>query len=132
MSNQVMTHCASCGKVTLHIQPSTSHLLHFLLSLITAGFWAIIWGITAANNASQATCTVCGRMRGIFGLGKGGNPPPRVPERAAPSKELHAMAPPLVTPHPQPAKPPPQVMCGGCGNLIDATAKFCPSCGAKL
>lgn len=132
MSNQVMAQCAACGKATLHVQPSTSHLLHFFLSVITFGFWAIIWGITAANNASQATCTACGRMRGIFGLGKGGNPPPRAPERAATSEALQAPASPLGAPRASPTKPPPQVMCGGCGNLIDATARFCPSCGAKL
>ena len=42
MSNQVMMWCSNCQANTLHIQPSTSHVLHFLLSLITFGLWIIV------------------------------------------------------------------------------------------
>lgn len=31
----------------------TSHVLHLLLSVLTGGFWLIIWACCAAANASQ-------------------------------------------------------------------------------
>lgn len=66
-SNQVMSPCKVCGKSTMHLQPSTSHVLHLLLSILTMGFWVIAWFLVAQSNASQKTCTQCGSMRGLFG-----------------------------------------------------------------
>ena len=67
MSNQVMKKCSECRKPTIHIQPKTSHVLHLLLSLITVGIWVPVWLLIALNNSSQATCTACGTMTGLFG-----------------------------------------------------------------
>lgn len=67
MSSQTMKHCKKCGRATMHVQPSTSHVLHLLLSLITVGFWVIIWLLVAANNSSAAQCTECGKTKGVFG-----------------------------------------------------------------
>ena len=36
--------------VMLSKKPKTSHLLHLILSIITVGFWIIIWFIVALNN----------------------------------------------------------------------------------
>jgi hypothetical protein len=66
-TNQVMAYCKTCGKQTMHLQPATSHVLHFLMSLITMGFWIIAWFLIGQSNASQRTCSQCGTMRGLFG-----------------------------------------------------------------
>ncbi len=66
-TNQVMAFCKKCDKKTIHLQPSTSHVLHLILSLITFGVWVIIWFIVAASNNSQKECSVCGRSKGLFG-----------------------------------------------------------------
>lgn len=54
----VMAHCASCGRARPHLQPTTSHLLHLVLSLFTLGLWVVIW-VLAALSTNKATCTVC-------------------------------------------------------------------------
>ena len=72
MSNNVMKPCKVCRRSTMHLQPSTSHVLHLLLSIITAGIWLPIWFLIAQNNASQAQCTVCGSTKGIFGMTRKG------------------------------------------------------------
>ena len=66
-TNQLMSFCKKCEKQTLHLQPATSHMLHFLLSLVTFGLWIIVWVLLAASNNSQMTCSACGRARGLFG-----------------------------------------------------------------
>lgn len=66
-SSQVMKPCKSCGAHTMHVQPSTSHVLHLLLAIISAGLWAPIWLIVALNNKTKAQCTVCGRTKGVMG-----------------------------------------------------------------
>lgn len=106
MSNQVMMPCKACGKTTIHLQPRTSHLLHLLLSLI-GGLWIPIWIIITMNNRSQGQCTVCGRIRGLFGSGSGGNP----------------------------AKSPPvehRVKCPACAELILEDASVCKHCGLNI
>jgi hypothetical protein len=67
MSNLVMKHCKQCGKMTKHTQPTTSHLLHLLLTVVTAGLWVFIWLLAAWSNSTAAQCTECGRTKGIFG-----------------------------------------------------------------
>ena len=67
MSNMVMKNCRKCGKMTMHTQPSTSHILHLLMSIITAGLWIIIWVIVAMSNSTSAQCTECGKTKGMFG-----------------------------------------------------------------
>lgn len=66
-TNRVMSFCRNCKKQTLHLQPATSHVLHFLLSIVTFGLWIIVWLLVATSNNSQHICSVCGRGRGLFG-----------------------------------------------------------------
>lgn len=73
MTDQVMQHCKKCGIITMHLRPSTSHILHLLLSVITFGAWLIVWFFVALNNASQSQCSSCGALRGLFGSTSGGN-----------------------------------------------------------
>lgn len=68
MTNQTMMECKQCRKNTLHLQPSTSHVLHLLLSVLTMGVWLVVWFLVAQNNKGQGQCTECGKRRGLFGL----------------------------------------------------------------
>jgi hypothetical protein len=67
MSVQSMKKCKACSKMTMHVQPATSHILHLILSLITFGLWIPIWVLLAASHGSQAQCTECGKNKGLFG-----------------------------------------------------------------
>lgn len=62
-----MMRCKTCAKPTLHIGPSTSHVLHLLISVATLGAWVPVWAIIHIGHSAQIACTVCGRKRGIFG-----------------------------------------------------------------
>lgn len=66
-TNQVMNHCKNCRKQTMHLQPSTAHVLHLLLSIVTFGVWILVWFLVAVSNGSQLICSQCGRARGLFG-----------------------------------------------------------------
>lgn len=66
-TNQVMHYCKCCKGMRMHLQPSTSHVLHLLMSLLTLGIWIIVWALSAMANASQKTCSVCGKVAGLFG-----------------------------------------------------------------
>ncbi len=66
-SNQLMHYCRRCKKMTMHVQPSTSHVLHLLLSIFTFGIWLIVWVLAAVANSSQKACTACGKTAGLFG-----------------------------------------------------------------
>jgi hypothetical protein len=62
-SSQQMLACVSCKRNTLHLVREPNHLLHLLLSLITAGVWLFVWAYVAwraRNPAGRANCTVCG------------------------------------------------------------------------
>lgn len=67
-SSQLMKYCRSCKGKTLHVQPSTSHILHLILSVITAGLWIPVWLLVGMNNTTKSQCTACGRSNGLFGL----------------------------------------------------------------
>jgi len=66
-TSQVMHYCRGCKAMKMHVQPATSHVLHLLLSLFTFGIWIVIWILAAVSNASQKTCSVCGKVAGLFG-----------------------------------------------------------------
>jgi DNA-directed RNA polymerase subunit RPC12/RpoP len=107
MTTQVMMDCDNCGKKTMHIQPSTSHLLHLFLSVITFGFWLVVWFIIALNNKNQGHCVACGREVGVLGSTRGGN------KVTKPTPETH-------------------VKCPDCRELVLRDARVCKHCGCKL
>lgn len=39
--------------VMLSKKPKTSHLLHLLLSILTAGIWILVWLLVAVNNSIE-------------------------------------------------------------------------------
>ena len=65
-SHVVMTRCKNCEAITQHIGPATSHVLHLLMTVFTAGLWIPVWVIIAMNNPTKAKCSRCGRMKGVL------------------------------------------------------------------
>ena len=107
MAHRIVMPCKNCGEPTPHESPSTSHVLHLLLSVITVGFWLPVWLLMALNNRNQATCTVCGREVGLFGRSRGGV------KGMKPTPETH-------------------VKCPDCRELVLREARVCKHCGCKL
>lgn len=66
-SHQIMHNCKYCKKQTIHLGVSTSHILHLLLSVISAGLWVPVWIVVAISNNREGQCTECGKKFGIFG-----------------------------------------------------------------
>lgn len=62
-TKQLMQHCNHCGRPTLHIQQTPNHLLHLVLTILTAGIWLIVWIFT---KPTRPTCTVCGNTKSFF------------------------------------------------------------------
>lgn len=60
---QTSMFCRYCKKRTLHQRPGTSHVLHLLLSLLTAGLWIIVW-IGCAIKIGGWRCSHCGTKGG--------------------------------------------------------------------
>ena len=58
--------CKRCKKTVMHVGPSTSHLLHLVLSIITVGFWLPVWLFVDIFNGSELACSQCGKKRGFF------------------------------------------------------------------
>lgn len=51
--------CKTCDKQTLVFRKGTNHLLHLLLTVFTAGIWAIVW-IGSAIKFGGWRCATCG------------------------------------------------------------------------
>ena len=66
-TNQIMHPCRHCKRLTRHLEPATSHVLHLLLTVFTFGLWSIVWVFSAIANSSQKTCSACGKVSGLFG-----------------------------------------------------------------
>jgi hypothetical protein len=54
--------CADCGKRCVVFRKGTSHVLHLLLTLLTAGLWLIVW-IGVAVKFGGWRCQECGGTR---------------------------------------------------------------------
>lgn len=66
-TQEEMLKCKSCGRKTVHLKKVPSSLLHLVLTILTAGLWAIVW-IGVSLNTGKPTCKMCGKTRGAFGL----------------------------------------------------------------
>ena len=51
--------CSVCDKQVMVRREGTNHVLHLILSVLTAGLWIIIW-ILAAIKIGGWRCTQCG------------------------------------------------------------------------
>lgn len=56
---EVGGYCYSCEKDVILRRKSTNHILHLLLSIITGGFWLIIWFLLSMKIGGWR-CMVCG------------------------------------------------------------------------
>lgn len=45
----------------MHIVNSTNHLLHWVLIVLTLGFWLIIYGFIILFASEERVCTICGK-----------------------------------------------------------------------
>jgi hypothetical protein len=54
-----MAECDDCGKHTMHLQQSPTHVLHLILSVITLGLWIPVWVLISMDSGPRQ-CTVCG------------------------------------------------------------------------
>jgi hypothetical protein len=57
-SAQMMKECYKCQKSTLHIQEKANHILHLLISVVTAGLWLIVWLLFIRSGDPK--CSICG------------------------------------------------------------------------
>jgi hypothetical protein len=62
---QQMRYCEICDRQTVHIYDETSfggnHLAHLFLTIVTFGFWSIIWFLDVLSTSrTKPVCTVCG------------------------------------------------------------------------
>jgi hypothetical protein len=60
-----MRYCEICDRQTIHIYDEISfgsnHLTHFFLTIITFGFWSIIWFLDVLSTSrTKPVCTICG------------------------------------------------------------------------
>lgn len=56
-------YCATCGRITLHRKERANHILHLLLSIVTAGLWLIVWAFIVLT-PHRSRCAFCGRQPG--------------------------------------------------------------------
>ncbi|KON79399.1 hypothetical protein PA01_12710 [Azoarcus sp. PA01] len=51
--------CKACGKRTVVFRKGTNHVLHLILTILTAGVWLIVWfGVSVKFGGWR--CTECG------------------------------------------------------------------------
>jgi len=59
MSIQQALYCSVCEEKTIHNAKKTNHILHLLLSIITAGIWLVVWVLIADQNSHKRVCIKC-------------------------------------------------------------------------
>ena len=57
---QAGRYCAHCQKNVMATGTTTNHLLHFILSLFTFGFWILVWILVSVGKIGGYRCTQCG------------------------------------------------------------------------
>jgi predicted RNA-binding Zn-ribbon protein involved in translation (DUF1610 family) len=58
---QTQIDCPTCGKPCLATKHGTSHIFHFIMTLVTLGLWIPIWLLAGLKSAgSPYRCTGCG------------------------------------------------------------------------
>jgi len=54
--------CKNCGKQVVVFRKGTNHLLHLILTVLTFGFWLIVWfGVSIKFGGWR--CTQCGSAK---------------------------------------------------------------------
>lgn len=52
-------YCRQCSKRTVVFRPGTNHILHLILSVLTAGIWLIVW-LLSTIKVGGWRCVTCG------------------------------------------------------------------------
>lgn len=61
---RVQRYCKGCRQYRLFDKQRVNHLLHFFISLLSAGVWAIVWALLViANMFRRYRCPHCGQGR---------------------------------------------------------------------
>lgn len=53
-------YCRNCNKNVMAQKNTPNHILHLLLTIVTAGVWSIVWLIITLSSAGGYRCTQCG------------------------------------------------------------------------
>ena len=57
---QTRRFCKQCGQNRLAVGTKPNHVLHLILTILTAGLWAIVWVVVAGLSAGNFRCSQCG------------------------------------------------------------------------
>ena len=57
---QTRRFCKTCGENRLAVRTTPNHVLHLILTILTAGLWAIVWVIVSVVSAGNFRCSQCG------------------------------------------------------------------------
>jgi len=53
-------YCGHCEANVMAQGTKPNHLLHLVLSILTAGFWLIVWVLVSVGKIGGYRCTKCG------------------------------------------------------------------------
>ena len=57
---QASAYCDVCDERVYAVGQKPNHVLHLILTLVTAGLWGIVWILLAAGTIGNYRCTQCG------------------------------------------------------------------------
>lgn len=57
---QAGRYCTHCQKNTMVTGTKPNHVLHLVLSILTAGIWLIVWLLVSIGKMGGYRCTQCG------------------------------------------------------------------------
>jgi len=69
---QTQMYCKGCQQSTLAQRPKVNHILHLLLSVLTAGVWIIVWILVSFLHLGGWKCSHCGGDTHYFDKGPNG------------------------------------------------------------
>lgn len=102
--------CPYCKRHVQTSRPTPNHLLHLLMSLVTAGVWVVVWALVILKHEPWR-CTVCGRNVGFFAHFEQG-----IKGDTSPAPQIAAG----------------ERICPFCKEAVKAEAIKCKHCGERL
>jgi hypothetical protein len=57
-------YCNACQKNVMAQSNKPNHVLHLILTVVTAGLWGLVWLLLAAGAIGGYRCTQCGQAVG--------------------------------------------------------------------
>ena len=54
-------YCGNCKKNVMAQRNAPNHILHLVLSVMTVGFWLVVWVLLAIAGVNSKRCTECGQ-----------------------------------------------------------------------